>query len=560
MTSKTSTEQIITDYIKEQCHRDNINNALIILPETVNVEILKTSDTIDIQHYRQLTDTHNKIQCLHIKVKNLDNNNDDDNDEFGEEKEKEKEIGRVLSKEMCERKVCAEQNNIVGEVSSTQVIQGNDDLDIHRSIREYCQLLNNVIDSKNDKWDWANKVFLSSLSHQIKTPLTGILAGIDILDTLHKNIPESQSIIKHLYQSCVELSSYIGEITAYYVLKQKKIKLNLQWVLLNTLLKEIDDLFQLDLTEKHIKYQWVMRDGVRNYAYFIDYEKIIQVMNKLIKNSIQFSKNGQICVYIQLSSDEEKLNFSVMDTGRTIPINERHKIFQPFYQVNEQWMTSQEGLGLGLAICKELITVMEGDIYIGNTTHVDIKTVIEFFIQIKDKRRIDTPIQKKSKKRTLPHIPALLNTSVSNQRDQGSQGTLKGKGNDSHINTIKNVLIVEDNQINSNLISLMVSKVIPHPSVIKQLHQSEKAVDDIMNHDYQLILLDLKMPHFSGFDILTSLKNKGYLNNEKNKGKIIIITALLHHDIEEVLDQYTNINILYKPIKLQQLKETIYHG
>jgi len=251
MTSKTSTEQIITDYIKEQCHRDCINNALIILPETVNVEILKTSDTIDIQHYRQLTDTHNKIQCLHIKVKNLDNDNDND------ELEKEKKIGcgceigigigRAIGMEGRVIEVGEEQYNIGKDVSSTQIIQKNDDLDIHRSIREYCQLLNNVIDSKNDKWDWANKIFLSSLSHQIKTPLTGILAGIDILDTLHKNIPESQSIIKHLYQSCVELSSYIGEITAYYVLKQNKIKLDLQWVLLNTLLKEIENLFQLDL-------------------------------------------------------------------------------------------------------------------------------------------------------------------------------------------------------------------------------------------------------------------------------------------------------------------------
>ena len=62
------TEQIIADYIKDQCCKEKVNNAIIILPETIDLEVLKINDTVDIQHYRQFKDNHNKIQCLHIKV------------------------------------------------------------------------------------------------------------------------------------------------------------------------------------------------------------------------------------------------------------------------------------------------------------------------------------------------------------------------------------------------------------------------------------------------------------------------------------------------------------
>ena len=76
-----------------------------------------------------------------------------------------------------------------------------------------------------------------------------------------------------------------------------------------------------------------------------------------------------------------------MDTGIKIPENEKTKIFQPFYQVNEQWMTTQEGLGLGLTICKEIINLMEGDIYIGTPNQEEFKTNIEFFLPLKIKNK-----------------------------------------------------------------------------------------------------------------------------------------------------------------------------
>ena len=208
-----NTDHFITEYIKEQCHHQKINNAIIILPENINIELLKTSDNIEIQHYREVNDDINKIKCLQIKVNNDNCYQQNKND-------------IKIETESNKQKLYLDTNN-----------------KINSSITEYCKLLNTIIDGNNEQWDWSNKIFLSSLSHQIKTPLTGILAGIEIIDNLNKDNNESQMVIRHLYQSCLELSTYIGEITAFYLLKQNKIKLDLSWNLFSKVIDEVINMF-----------------------------------------------------------------------------------------------------------------------------------------------------------------------------------------------------------------------------------------------------------------------------------------------------------------------------
>lgn len=510
-----NTNHIITEYIKEQCHHQKIDNAIIILPENINIELLKTNDNIEIQHYREMSDSINKIKCLQIKVKNNnDNENIIENSNYNENHQ--------------------QMNNI-----AENYIDKNQKID--KSIKEYCLLLNKIIDSNNEQWDWSNKIFLSSLSHQIKTPLTGILAGIEIIDTLNKNNSESQLVIKHLYQSCLELSTYIGEITAFYLLKQKKIKLEQSWNTMSKVINEVLEMFQCDFEKNniniHVKYNFNRNKLLFKY----DYPKVKQVFNKLLKNSIKFSNEGQINIYVQLSSNNDKLNISIMDTGIIIPDDEKVKIFKPFYQVNEQWMTTQEGLGLGLTICKEMINLMDGDIYVGNVNDSVFKTNMEFYL----------PIEIKEKKRSLPTIP----TSNCNNYLSTNKKSLKYIKNIDNIDNINNVLIIEDNTINSKLIGLMVSKILPNliDTDITQLNDSKLAFNTIINQDFDLILLDLKMPVVSGFDILEQLDNTNYF--ETHKTRFIIITALLQHDINDIIQKYNNIDILYKPIKLNQLKK-----
>ena len=120
---------------------------------------------------------------------------------------------------------------------------------------------------------------------------------------------------------------------------------------------------------------------------------------------------------------------------------------------------------------------------------------------------------------------------------------------------IESVLIIEDNTINSNLISLMISKIIPDVAIVEQLNDSKQAISTIQQREYDLILLDLMMPVISGFDILDKLDELSYF--ESHKTRFIIITALLQHDINNLIQKYENIDILYKPIKLNNLKSKI---
>ena len=103
----------------------------------------------------------------------------------------------------------------------------------------------------------------------------------------------------------------------------------------------------------------------------------------------------------------------------------------------------------------------------------------------------------------------------------------------------------------------MLKNIIPNEVEITQLYNSETAFDNIISNNFDLILLDLKMPVVSGFDILKKLKNINYFNNNPSI-KIVIITALLHHDIDDLINNYKSINIIYKPLKINKLKEIIF--
>ena len=121
-----------------------------------------------------------------------------------------------------------------------------------------------------------------------------------------------------------------------------------------------------------------------------------------MSNSIKFSKNEKIILDIKIEKHKGKTDknnkhiiiFTIIDTGCGIDKSLRDKVWLPFYQVNEQWMTTQEGLGLGLSNSKLLSKQLGGDISFINSPY-NSGTAIQFYIK-------DNTIPKK---RILPKIP-----------------------------------------------------------------------------------------------------------------------------------------------------------
>lgn len=237
----------------------------------------------------------------------------------------------------------------------------NNDLNFKNKLSEHVELLKIIIkkitlqNKKRDKCSLSNNNnIITSLSHQMKTPINGITTGIQVLENYLTN-DFFTKILKHLLNCCLELNLFINDIIDFYLLKNKSINYNYESTLIYNIIEQVEDYFIEDFNNKKIKF-------IKNISIFlqtpiyIDKQRIKQILHYLINNSIKFTKNANIYLEIKYKDSEHNLiEFTLKDEGIGINENEKDKVFLPFYQVdcnNQLWMTNQVGLGLGLTNSK----------------------------------------------------------------------------------------------------------------------------------------------------------------------------------------------------------------
>jgi signal transduction histidine kinase len=93
---------------------------------------------------------------------------------------------------------------------------------------------------------------------------------------------------------------------------------------------------------------------------FIDEMRLKQILLNFLTNALKFTESGSITLKIE--EFDQTMKFSVIDTGKGIPQNDKSKIFQPFNQINKEDASRHSGIGLGLYLCKMLSTCMNGKI------------------------------------------------------------------------------------------------------------------------------------------------------------------------------------------------------
>ena len=215
-----------------------------------------------------------------------------------------------------------------------------------------------------------------------------------------------------------------------------------------------------------------------------------------------------------------------------------------FYQINEQWMTTQYGLGLGLSNSKLLSKQLGGNISFINTP-LNLGTAIQFYI--KDK---STP-----KKRTLPNLPRRRTLPSIHNISEIQNISSNQNPNPNHS---KEILIIEDNVINSELLKLMLENKYSNqgkPYKISILNDARMVMNKLegTREGFRYIYMDLKMPHISGFELL-QLINKNSNLVKKYKNRITLITALVQDKETINLKQNTLVKtIIFKPIQMGEL-------
>ncbi len=315
--------------------------------------------------------------------------------------------------------------------------------------------------------DRLKTAFIQNISHEIRTPMNGIVGFTELLK--EKNLPEIQ---KNQYLELVTLCSnqllnIINEVLDISLIESGNLSVRERNVHLNDLLEKIYSSFKSQVKNG---IEFSLEKGLPDYKSVIltDEVKIVHILNNLINNAIKFTDKGHIKFGYVLGSDE--LVFFTEDTGIGINANLLDKIFERFHKAEPDNTRLYEGVGLGLAICKGNIDLLNGKIW----AESELNKGSEFFF-------------------TIPYKPGNETQVISPVKDEIKKGKFD-----------LTILVAEDDEASS----LYIKEIFRETGweILYAVNGKEAVELCKKNKNISIVLMDIKMPLLNGYEAIKQIK------------------------------------------------------
>jgi signal transduction histidine kinase len=226
---------------------------------------------------------------------------------------------------------------------------------LYASLKETKNELEHLNQIKNE--------FISMVSHELRTPLTAVKGFVKVVlsgDTGSIN-PQQEKFLQIADQSIDRLTILITDLLDISRIESGQMRLQLGEAEAQELIAAVVTNVSAEASKKGLKL--ITHIPQKFPMLLADRQRLIQVFENLILNSIKFTKQGGM-ITISASDRGDFVLFSVADTGIGIDKNEQHKIFDKFYQVDSGMTRSNSGTGLGLAIVKSIVEMHGGQIWV----------------------------------------------------------------------------------------------------------------------------------------------------------------------------------------------------
>jgi signal transduction histidine kinase/DNA-binding NarL/FixJ family response regulator/HPt (histidine-containing phosphotransfer) domain-containing protein len=366
--------------------------------------------------------------------------------------------------------------------------------------------------------------FLANMSHEIRTPMNAIMGFSEILAG-EPLTEQQQDYVNTICNGSKYLLQVINDILDFSKIDAGKMDVTMGQCGLGHLLAMVESLMRPIAQEKGLPFECLMGEDLPTHL-VTDSERLQQCLINLVNNAIKFTEAGHVYVHVALEvrSGDPFIRFDIEDTGIGIPKKKQEDIFLSFNQADGSTSRKYGGTGLGLAITKQLAGLLGGEI--GVTSELGIGSTFTLIIpaglDVTRQSRLD---KNRLKEQTLA------------QDHKRVSPVLYG-----------HVLVAEDVTANQRLIRLLLERMNLKVTVADD---GSRAAQKALAHRFDLILMDIQMPHMNGHDATRTLRASGITT------PIIALTAhAMMGDIEECLASGCN-GYLSKPISVEQLKATI---
>lgn len=366
-----------------------------------------------------------------------------------------------------------------------------------------------------EKANQAKSNFLANISHDIRTPMIGIIGSIDLL--LHEKLTQFQAeMVATIKQCSEEMLCLIDDIldlsrieAGYTALVDKPFDI---YQLISECLQTVYTRVDSDRLIIRIE----IDPDVPTIAVG-DQMQIRRVILNLLTNAIKFTSEGSITISVQrffspenMKDGIDNLLFAVKDTGHGIPPDQISGIFDAFWQVNSSYLG---GNGLGLSICKNLVELMGGKIWV--ESYPEFGSTFSFYLPLKRYySSYDEPI-------TQPESAIAY---VAN----------------------KSILLVDDNEINRRILTHMLTRA---GYKVSSVSDGNDCLSILRQHTFDLILLDMQMPILNGYETCRRIKMDPHYKDIP----VIALTAYaMDGDEQKCIDAGCN-GYLPKPFSSEKL-------
>jgi len=369
-------------------------------------------------------------------------------------------------------------------------------------------------------------LFLANMSHEVRTPMNTVMGMIDlILDTeLNDEQRENLTTAKDAADNLLSLLNDILDLS-----RVEADKVNLETIELNlqNIVQSVCKGLSVLATKKNLELVWTVDQEIP--ATLIgDPVRLRQILVNLINNAIKFTFKGKIQVDVKLISRTEhecEIQGSVVDEGIGISKEKQGNLFDVFSQADDSMTRRFGGTGLGLTICKRLVEMMKGRIWLESE---DLKgSTFYFTVKLKIAKRKEAP------------APLLISPEGEKISARSSLERLS-------------ILLAEDNIVNQKIAMKLLEK---RGWQVTAVDNGQKVLDILGKEKFDVILMDAQMPVLDGFETTRMIRS-----NEKGTGQHIPIIALtaraMNEDKQKCLEMGMD-GYVPKPIDRLNLYESI---
>lgn len=370
--------------------------------------------------------------------------------------------------------------------------------------------------------------FLAHLSHELRTPLSSILGYTELLMQSEKN-QHAHNELGVIYRNGKHLLSLLNDVLDLSKIAADKLELNCCDVNLDSLMADVYTLMRVSAVDKGLSLRFESQQALP-LIINTDATRLRQILINIINNAIKFTNQGEIVVraWTAWVNEREMLFFSIKDTGLGIAPEKQALIFKPFEQIADVESRDVGGAGLGLAICSELLTRMQGSIELESTQGVGSEFTLSIYPgNIRDVER-------------------QLLTFDSNPDCHQKLTTLSTSGRVLVVDDLKDLRILVGHMIASTGADVEYAENGKH--AIEKVAAAEQA-----GKAFDIIFIDLHMPVMGGKEATIELRKMGY------KEPIIALTAATMKGVKSELSALGFNDMIAKPVDSGLLYQVLNH-